>query len=193
MDRRGPNSAIQGMSSDEGFEGGRNVQHLVWSLLESQGQPFTLRQSNSVHDSTENVADAVDIPLACYIVEHAFTTLVHRNYREVYGLPMIVDLQMEMDIGPSLCNVESWDYQGDSLLDLIQKGLEWNNKELGHNLDIKQTMKKVTKNVDTVLGIRRKEIKTDMTSKEASELMLLTRDNVFDQGLLFALPRRKDT
>jgi hypothetical protein len=54
-------------------------------------------------------------------------------------------------------------------------------------------MKKVTKNVDTVLGIRRKEIKTDMTSKEASELMLLTRDNVFDQGLLFALPRRKDT
>jgi DNA polymerase I-like protein with 3'-5' exonuclease and polymerase domains/intein/homing endonuclease len=48
--RRGPNSDIQGFSSDNGFTGNRLMHRCIWEYLESQGQPFSFTAMNMVHD-----------------------------------------------------------------------------------------------------------------------------------------------
>jgi len=193
MNRRGPNSAIQGPSSDQGFNGARNMQKVIWNMLEAQGQPFTMRHGNAVHDSSESVCGAVDIPLACYILEHSYTTLVHRKYRKVYGHPMNVNLAMEMDIGPTIANVKEWDFRVDSQLKLIEEGLRWANENMRRDVNISKVMKKVQHNAEIISNIRMAELRKEkkLGIMGGSEIMTLKPDNIFDYGLRFTMPREK--
>lgn len=50
MNRRGPNSIVQGPSSNVGYEGGYFTRRLIWNLYESRGVDLGYLQCNAVHD-----------------------------------------------------------------------------------------------------------------------------------------------
>lgn len=211
MNRQSPNSLIQGVSSDEAFKGARNLQKLIWNLFEKQGQPITYKSRNMIHDATEGTAAAIDIPLACYLLEHAYITLVHKEYRKLFGINFNVGLEMDMDIGPCLSEmkkgigspekllnpkgnpaIEGWDYRMEGQLRLIEEGLKWANEELGYDQPIAKIMRKVQHNAEIISKLRAEELKHDLEAGEvASEYMLMSSEESLSMGLKFALPAKE--
>lgn len=175
MDRRGPNSEIQGISSDEGFKGGRILQEIVWKLFEKHKKDykFPLKQYLSVHDSNNSISSIVTLPISLYLLEHSLTTLVHKSYREEFGFSMLVDLEIEVEIGGSEDNLTKWDFRKDSLIKLAEDQIDYINKELKYNLDKEDIMKKVIHNANIIDKIRRREVKLALKSNKLAEKVLL--------------------
>ena len=180
MDRRGPNSSIQGVSSDEGFMGGRELQRMVWKNFSSHDQPFSLRSRNKVHDSSENTVSLIELPIALYMIEHSYVTKVRESYDEIFGFKFNVDLQIDTGMGGSLANITEWDGSLNHMLDITEGSIKWMKKELGYDLNTKKLMRKVQHNGEIIDKIRRKELKKN------DGIMRITQDNALDLGLKFA-------
>ena len=180
MDRRSPNSSIQGFSSDQGYVGGRELHRMVWEFFEKKGQPFSYRSRNKVHDSTESTSSLIELPIACYLLEHGYTTEVRERYDETFGFKMKFDLELEVGFGGSLNNITDWDWSYPGQLDAVAKSIDWMNDNLGYDLDKRRTMRRVTHNANIISGIRRKELKRN------DGTMLMNPGNALDLGLKFA-------
>ena len=180
MDRRGPNSAIQGMSSDEGFTGGRELQVLMWEIFEKETDTeYPMRQFLSVHDSNECMSKITVLPISLYLIEHALTTRVHKKYREVHGFEMDIDLEIEMEIGGSGDNLTKWDFRNDTLLKIAENQIDYMNKEFDYNLNKEKIMETVKHNADIIYNIRKEEVKLAMESNKSYErVLLLERPNI---------------
>lgn len=202
MDRRGPNSKIQGTASDMGFTAGRNMQRLIWTLFVGKGQPFTYRHYNAVHDSNKGGAHVVEIPITMYLQEHAMTSQVHKKCREVFNFTNYVDYEGEGEVGPCQSELIKWDYSlynteeanatldkpdegGIGMIPIIRRSLEWQKSELGYDLDIDKIMAVVEHNAKIMDALRRKELDRAMKSDTPAEEMLLTPENSLKLGLIF--------
>jgi len=182
MDRKGPNSCIQGFASDIGFMAGKILQDLLWDWFWSRDIPFGFVYQNVVHDSTEDQCRIKDIPLAMYLAEHAYTTLVHRKLRDFYNFELKCGYEVEADVGGSLCEM----YTIENFCELeryVKDSIEWAKSNLNNWTMEDGEWEAFKTNLKIVDDIRRKELK-DSIGKPVDYDMLITKDNVLDLGLI---------
>jgi hypothetical protein len=185
-DRQGPNSVIQGLASDEGYLGGRELQKLQWVLFERKGQPYYLSHNNSVHDSAENESWITELPIACYLIEHAYTTQVHKVCRETFGFKVGSPFEIDFDFGGSMSKLKGWDWTKKGMMDIASSSIDWMNKELEYKLNKDKLMQVLVHNADITLALRQQELKLDREEGVmVSERMLMTPENSLKLGLRF--------
>lgn len=192
MNRRGPNSIVQGPSSNVGYEGGYFTRKLIWDLYESRGVTLGYLQCNAVHDSTEAECDIVNIPLVEYLAFHGYTTMVHIWMKKTFDVDLKVGFEMDSEVGGSLAAMRKAP-RYDMQIDAIASGIEWGNKELGWGLDLDAYMKRVKHNAHIIFDIRRSEIKDQLArGSRTNTKMNVNYDNALKLGLIFdAPPERK--
>lgn len=174
MDRRGPNSMIQGISSEEGMEANYQLQWHMWHLFHKQDLPLEIEICNTVHDSTENISPIVHAPIAAYLIEHCGTTHIHRRFRKRYGLQFNVGLEMEFEFGPSLGEMNDWNYRPEQLEQIVMKSQEWAHANLGHPMQTEKQMKAFRHNNDLLFKLRQEEL-MEMPRNGVGELMILDK------------------
>lgn len=188
MDRRGPNSIIQGPCSNLGFRAGYETRKIVWDFFTSRGVKIDYVQCNSVHDSSEAECDIVNIPLITYLRYHSCTTMLHRFMRDRFDFHQMVGFEMDADVGPSLSEMEKasrWDLT----VAAIERGIKWGNENLGWKLDVEAYMKIVRHNAKIIYEIRRREIKRQLANGDRTNFhMEMTKENCMSYGLIFKPP-----
>lgn len=173
MDRRGPNSEIQGVSSNMGYIAGRECQVMVHDIF-GEGK-LKLQQNNMVHDSGEYETKLAELPIATYLIEHAMTTRVHKKCREVFDWTLAADLECEFEIGGSLASLKGWDMRYDTLMPIAEESVKWMRDELGYKLNWKKESKKLENNIKVIGDLRRTELKNLKNKEGPAEEMLLNR------------------
>lgn len=175
MDRRGPNTVIQGVSSQMGYMAGRNLQKLKWEYFIEPGYEFPLSHNNSVHDSLE-MEDAIrTLPVSVYMIEHAMTTQVAKVCRERYNFQLQVDLDVEFELGGTLADLKTWNQRYADLPELVEDKLKWTRDNLGYKLP-KSEWKAFLNNCDLMNELRSKEIRIDLKRDVyPSETMLIDK------------------
>ena len=109
--RRARNSPIQGMGSDLGFSGARLIEKIVWAMTKHQEQwrkELPIKNCNMVHDSSETLAYYKWLLRSLEIIEYGLTLGNQRRLHHVYGMDFLVDLAIEVEIGPDLAHMEKW-------------------------------------------------------------------------------------
>lgn len=172
MDRRGPNSLIQGLASDEGMEANYQLQKTIWENFHSQDIDFELELCNMVHDSTETISPIITAPVACYLIEHAGSTLVHKTYRERYGVEFNVGLELGFELGGSLGEMHDWNYRPEQLEKIVVDSAKWSTENLRHPPMTKNQLEAFRHNNDLMFELRRKELR-QAPKNFVNELMLL--------------------
>ena len=182
MDRKGPNSCIQGFSSDIGFMAGKIMQDLCWNWFWKKDIDFQFKYMNVVHDSTETEVMVRHLPIVSYMLEHAYSTLVHRRLRDVFGFELVCGYETEQELGASMAHTETYENSCE-LMRLIKEGVEWGVKNIdGYYVDPKE-IEIAEHNHKIIQQFRKKELK--MThGKPVDYEMLITEDNVLDIGLI---------
>ncbi len=191
MDRRGPNSAIQGTASNLGFVGAYFTRRLLWELFESRGIEIGLCVCNAVHDSTEMEVSPVNIPLAFYLSEHGYTTMIHRWMRDVMGFETSIGFEMDAKVGATLSvmgDATRWDDQ----VEAVEAALRWGNENLGRDDPVDAIMPAVRSNARILHEIRRREIARQLSRGERVNYhMEMTRENCTSYGLVFETPSKR--
>ena len=172
MDRRGPNSMIQGPSSNIGYTGARQLQRTNFAL-QKLGVDIGWLHSNIVHDSMENEVFIDTLPLSIYYLEHSMTTLTYKHCRDVYEWDMPIQMEFDLEFGGSLASLHKFDYTKNTLLSAADKSIDWLNEELKYELPKKKLLRAVEHNWDLITPYREKELKR-MSGYEPTDLMLLT-------------------
>lgn len=185
MDRRGPNSIIQGVASCMGISAARNLQKLIWHCFVKQGANMEWKTLvNDVHDSLKSEVAIHLVPLYYYLLEHASTTLVHRRYRDVFDYKLSIGLEMEFGMGASQDRIDKWDFTHKSLFDKMKSELEFQNKELGYQINIEREIKRAKHNWQIVRDLRLIELEESVKSKEPTYSMMLNEKNSMKMGLI---------
>jgi len=163
MDRRGPNSIIQGLASQQGVDSMRNLQTLFWEYFIKRNidVPWKII-TNYVHDSVESENYIHLLPLHLYFMEHAATTLVHKNYEDIHGMKFKVGLEIEFQMGPSMDKLDTWKWGLLELRSYAEKTLDWQGDYYNiknHSKIKKRIMRAFDINADLIFKIRAKELK----------------------------------
>lgn len=121
--RRAVNSPIQGYSSELGVTAGYLVQKHFDLFLTKWGLPdsyFTCF-SRVVHDASYSEEKYAMLLPALHINQWCATIGLHEYYKEAYGVDMILDSEIEMEIGASDARGDAWNWVLDDLPPLIIK------------------------------------------------------------------------
>lgn len=180
-DRQGPNSCIQGFSSDVGFASGKIMQDLCWQWFWSRGIDFDFRYCNVVHDSTETEVSLAHLPIALYMIEHSYSTLAHRKLKKLYGLDLVCGYETEADLGVCMAHMEtfkSWI----NFKSIVNESIDWGVKNLPCWSYSEESLKKCFHNYDILDKIRKQELKQTKGEK-VDTYMYLNRDNILKVGL----------
>lgn len=118
MNRRAPNSIVQGLASDILQYAATEFTDMVWHYFVKHGVPMfgnhpghPLGPNNYVHDSVKGDVPVILIPIYMYLAEHACTTRVHRAYRRIFGHKMLVGVEIDFTIGATADNMyDGWDW-----------------------------------------------------------------------------------
>jgi intein/homing endonuclease len=189
MNRRGPNSIIQGVASCIGIASIRLMQKLAWHWFikhDVKWPGFTI--SNYVHDSCKSEIPLHLLPIYLYMIEHASTTLVHKRFREVFGYKMSVGLELEFQLGGASSALSKWNFLGDSLRTIVEDTMAWQEKELQYSYSEEEKttiMSKFDKNWSIIKDIRRRELKKTLESKKPAEYMYVNEENARSLGFVF--------
>lgn len=182
-DRQGPNSCIQGFSSDVGFSSGKILQDICWKWLWSRGIDFQFKYCNVVHDSTETEVRLRDLPLALYLIEHSYTTLVHRKLKKLYNMDLVCGYEVEADFGTSMCHMETFK-NFLNFVPLVNQCLDWTKKEMPNWTCDQRDIETCFHNFEVLSKIRKHELKKTFGCK-VDTYMYLNRDNITTVGLQF--------
>lgn len=161
MDRRGPNSLIQGPSSQQGYIGARQLQHLKWKYFYSKNLPLVLTQNNMVHDSNETESSIAQVPINLYLIEHALTTQVAKVCMEHFDWKFEVDLDCEFEIGGSLADMHGWSQRHDELPGVMDKAFKFMKDDMKRDVP-KSELRKFEHNLDIMSKLRLSEVRKDM-------------------------------
>lgn len=124
------NSITQGFSSDMGYAGGRMLQVIVYKMFQQLGYNLHLYQNNTVHDSVEAVTKFEHLPIGIYLVEHCYTTLMHRKYQQVFDMKWSIESEMDFELGCSVGGVSKMDWW--KLEDHMMDSLNKSQSDLGN-------------------------------------------------------------
>ena len=174
MDRKGPNSIIQGHASDMNFIGGYLLKKTIWKYFGSKGINLGIMHENVVHDSIEGSCPLANLPIALYLVEHCYTTLVHKYMRKTWGQSLLVALSMEMDIGWTGANAGTWDFTKSNYYKLVNEALIGKYKDLNQGFT-KRQYKMMQHNFEVLRECRYHEMKDSINEKGASERFYLDK------------------
>jgi DNA polymerase I-like protein with 3'-5' exonuclease and polymerase domains len=158
MDRRGPNSIIQGLASDIGFQAIRILSRLIFEACKTYPK-YIMKIENAIHDAnmTESLIEA--LPLSLYLTEHAMTTQVHKNLKEKYGFKIGVGFDIDMEIGATEASLKKWDLRPDSLVKLMDSQIDILNDRLKYGLNKKNILKAIETNSELIWEVRKVELK----------------------------------
>jgi intein/homing endonuclease len=158
MDRRGPNSVIQGMASDLGYKAARELRKSIWKIFRGMGTLLQTKQINAVHDSGLHEVPIEEVPLMAYLVEHAMTTQLQKNCREVHGFVNKIPYDMEIEMGGSEGTMHEFNLRWENLPKIVEDIIDWQIKELGYNLDKIRLLAVVRHNINIIAPIRLREL-----------------------------------
>lgn len=99
MDRRGPNSAIQGFASDIGFISAKLALDILWKFFRKKNTPLSVKIRNIVHDALYYTVLLEELPIAMYLLTHCMTTLTERKMKSTYGVTSLVGLETDFKFG----------------------------------------------------------------------------------------------
>lgn len=180
MDRRGPNSIIQGLASQLGVSSMRILQDLCWNFLTSKNKKADWRIStNYVHDALEWTSEFHLLPLKLYMVEHASTTLLHEKFTNEYDMEFGAPLELEFKLGPSMDALKKWSWGPNELLKLVEETMDWQENNFNVSFNQKEIMKALKHNLDIIMPLRQKELQElDKAGDTVARKMLLTGKHV---------------
>jgi DNA polymerase I-like protein with 3'-5' exonuclease and polymerase domains len=177
MNRRGPNSIIQGLSSNMAYAAGRIFQTVV-NRTRDYGVELDVAVNKMVHDSLElELLDLVMLPIVLYYLEHSLTTLVSKKFEQLYGFSTYINLEAEFALGPNLRDLIKYESNEPSLLNIINNTLD------AYKEKVKFNRKKLIKDIITVSrrvdAYRLQELKLKEGFKVEKSVML-TPDKIPD-------------
>jgi len=143
MDRRAVNSPIQGMGAQFMSISARYLDTMVFKLWKEQKRDVDYAVCNSVHDSLENEFAYKDFLLGIKYVEYALIDGVRETMVERHSLKLVVDVDIDAEIGPALSHSQAWD---DSLVELeriVYESLVFQRDELHHDIVVSSAMREV--------------------------------------------------
>lgn len=182
-DRQGPNSCIQGASSDIGFAAGKIMQDLCWNWFWKRGINLGFKYCNVVHDSTETEVALAHYPIVMYLLEHAYTTLVHRKLKKLYDFDLSCGFEVEADIGPCMSHMETFknflNFQP-----IIESCIDWAKTGFPNWYVSEDNLRKCWKNFKILDDVRKEELKQSVGVK-VDTLMLVNSKNILELGLEF--------
>lgn len=188
MDRRAPNSSIQGSSSNLGFTAARKMNKLNWEILK-RGIDLLFKHTNFVHDSIEAEAAIAMLPLTLYYMEHSLLSQTHARARKTYGYKMLIGLEADLEIGACHARMQGWSGTLASLLRIVGEEIDWMRKELHYKLDKPELLACVEHNQRIIGRYRARELQAMGSSYAPDEAMLLTPEKV--AGITWKLPNGK--
>lgn len=165
--RMSMNSPIQGTASDQGFIGGREFQTNVFKWT-SSGCDLKIQISNSVHDSVYSQCPFWAIPVMAYIMEHSYTTGVHRVCRDEFNAPLPVGLEMDFEFGDNLRDVKGWDFVPESLVTLVSSSLIEQETRMGIRCTNKKAVLNAVQHNSRIFGkVRLQEVAQQLEADES--------------------------
>lgn len=187
MDRRGPNSDIQGLASDIGCAAMRKMAQALWHLFNAHGdetgKSIAAMIINYIHDSVEAEGPIATLPILLYLMEHASTTLIHRHYRKTYNFEMLVGLEIEFHLGFTKSALDVWSYSYLDIADTLRKTAPVINRH--EHPDFEKALKKCNHNARIIEALRLEELEDSLTSSAPCETMLLTPKKVAELPFVF--------
>lgn len=124
------NSITQGFSSDMGYAGGRLLQQVVYKGFQQAGYNLHLFQNNTVHDSVEAITKFEHLPLSIYLVEQAYTTLMHLKYKHIFKMDWKIESEMDFELGCTVGSVKKFDWW--ELPNILEEALNYSQEKLGY-------------------------------------------------------------
>lgn len=178
MDRRGPNSLIQGPLSQVGYVAVYHLERWLDDLSRESNLPLVqnIGVFNMVHDSQEMEAPILLLPLASYMLEHACTTWIvdyFRNFQVAMkgfeltpgskstnykGIPLNVEFEVDQEIGPNLGETSKYDGHRRSMFSSMEPMAR-----------TKREKRQLRENIEIIMSIREREIRDDLASYAKSE------------------------
>ncbi len=172
MNRRGPNSAIQGMSSNLGYFGARQMQRLKFELLKNKVD-IGFTNVNYVHDAIKAEASLKALPLTTYYLEHALTSQTFKFVKEKFDWEMPIQLEIAMELGGNSARNQKWDNTLYTMLKIVGEEIDWMKAELKYDLDKDDILKAIKTNYKIIWPYKEKEL-SSMKGFKGSDMMLLT-------------------
>lgn len=158
MDRRGPNSIIQGFASQAGTISSYCIGQEVWNTFVSKGIDIRFRQVNTVHDSLVNECQWEAIPVGIYLIEHGMTTLTMQHIQNMYGFNMTIPFNIDLSLGFSENTLIDWNNQRfDTMANMITELAE-KRKDIS-----RRQLKNCLHNLGCIAKVRHHEIKKNST------------------------------
>ena len=178
MDRRGPNSLIQGPLSQVGYVAMYYFERWLDDLTRATNLDLIshIGVFNVVHDSQECEAPILLLPLASYILEHACTTMIVDYFREL-DVPLNVEFEVDQEIGPNLGETQKYDGHRRTMISSME-GMARTKRE----------RRQLLENIDIIMTIREKELNRDLKDYDTKGLQptnrrLLTPKHVMDMHM----------
>jgi DNA polymerase I-like protein with 3'-5' exonuclease and polymerase domains/uracil-DNA glycosylase len=141
MNRRARNAPIQGMGSDFGFMGARIMIRRAFERAKEIGE-IIFKLQNMVHDSSETVCRLDNFMFGIRMVEEALTQGVKEETKRRHNFDFVVDLEIDMEIGPNLRDLKKWDGRLTELIRIIAWSLEFQRQKMGYAIQpIEKTLK----------------------------------------------------
>ncbi len=173
MDRQAVNSPIQGMGAQFMAIGSRALDKMIFKLRKTKKRILKLWIANSVHDSLEIECAYEDFILGLDYVERALTDKVRDTVQKRHGFELVVDLEIDFEIGAALSQVDKWDFSVEVLEERIKESLIFQRDVLKHELDVDKTLETIFNKTEDMPKWMRKQIKNlgykfeyQMTAKE---------------------------
>jgi DNA polymerase I-like protein with 3'-5' exonuclease and polymerase domains len=188
MNRRGPNSMIQGTSSHVGVTAIRSLQKIFWHYwVKHEIEVYWKTVNNYVHDALYSICPISFLPVYLYLKYHAMTTLVHRRFSKLFGYNFRVGLEGETNIGGAQSECKDvWNFDLDSMLYMVDKTIKFQKEQLGYEYsekEIRSMISDVKHNWKIISKLRLEELKESVKSEKANTVMLLTEHNARTLGL----------
>lgn len=176
FNRRGPNSAIQGLSSQVGVASSYLIAEENWRTFVRNGIDLGLEQHNIVHDSLTFECHFEAIPIGLYLIEHGMTTLALDHYSRVYGVDFPVPFGFGLEIGVSEAEATEWEDQRFDTMEKILRDVHATVMDRqradpsirddpmrmhGGRRLTNQSLDDALHNLDKVAAVRRRELRND--------------------------------
>lgn len=165
MDRRGPNSNVQGPLSQVGYIAINRAERMLYKFETELLNKFQIvaplckhiGTMNAVHDSQEIETPLILAPFASYIAEHAATSAVARYFRD-YEVNLNVDFEIEQEVGKNNAEMTALDGSVQSmrehLLPLCENAKQ--REDLLHNINV-------------IWRVRKMELQADLDARATAQ------------------------
>jgi len=155
MNRRGPNSIMQGLAADIVHQAAYCLEREIYYTFKRPGLNFDGQLLMMVHDSMSNEVSFKFVPVMMYLVEHAQTTLVMQRMKEAFDFDVKIPFGFDLAIGRSEGSMKKWK---EMRYDGAEKILRETAKE---DPSCREQLSDALYNLDAIWKVRLRELQDD--------------------------------